>query len=68
MNDIILDNQLQLLMGSCPKEAEKLGIELIIRLTIKGEKDKIKQVKAKLGISLYNSYAQKAIDKIKDTM
>ena len=68
MNDIILENQLQLLMGSTPDEAEKLGVNLIVNLAIQGDKDKLAIVKKKLGTGLYKLYAQLAIDKIQGTM
>ena len=68
MNDIILENQLQLLMGSTPDEAEKLGVNLIVNLAIQDDKDKLAIVKKKLGASLYKLYAELAITKIQGTM
>lgn len=68
MNNVILDNQLQILLSSCPKQSKDLAIPLIASLVVKGDKASLKLVKEKLGTSLYNHYCLLLTDKIKDTM
>lgn len=68
MNEVILNNQLQMLLGSCPKQAKDLAIPLIATLAVKGDKASLKLVKEKLGTNLYNHYCQLLTDKIKDVM
>lgn len=68
MNSVILDNQLQILLGSCPKQAKDLALSLIATLAVKEDKASLKLVKEKLGTSLYNHYCQLLTDKIKETM
>lgn len=68
MNEVILNNQLQMLLSSCPKDAKNLAIPLIATLVVKGDKASLALVKQKLGTSSYKHYCQLMITKIEESM
>ena len=68
MINTVLENQLQMVLDSCPRQSKNLAIPLIASLLIKGDRSNIELVKQKLGTSLYNHYCELIIDKAKESM